>query len=88
MLDEHHPGPDEFGPVDVRDQLRRALDGLPRAQRAVLVLGFLDDMSDEEIAEALQRRPATVRSLRHRGLAALRGRLDGVHVEGGPYARR
>lgn len=87
-LGEEHPGPDEYGPVDVRDQLRRALDALPRAQRAVLVLGFLDDLSDEEIAAMLDRKPATVRSLRHRGLAALRRELDGDRVEGGHYARR
>lgn len=87
-LEVDWPGPDAYGPVDVRDQLRRALDALPRAQRAVLVLGFLDDLSDEEIAGMLDRRPATVRSLRHRGLAALRRQLDGDQVEGGPYARR
>ena len=67
---------DEFAGVDSRDALRRAMASLPRLQRAVLVLGYLDDLPDEEIAELLGRRPATVRSLRHRGLQALRRQLE------------
>lgn len=69
------PVPDLYPLVDSRDQLRRALAALPPAQRAVLVLGYLDDLPDDEIALILDRRPATVRSLRHRGLAALRRHL-------------
>ncbi|HEX6683278.1 MAG TPA: SigE family RNA polymerase sigma factor [Candidatus Limnocylindrales bacterium] len=67
---------DQFAEVDARDALRRAMAGLPRLQRAVLVLGYLDDMTDEDIARLLDRRPATVRSLRHRALHALRSRLE------------
>jgi RNA polymerase sigma-70 factor (sigma-E family) len=68
-------GPDQYPLVDSRDLLRRALAGLPSAQRAVLVLGYLDDLPDEEIAAVIGRRPATVRSLRQRGLATLRRHL-------------
>ena len=67
---------DMYGHVDERDQLRRGLAELTPGQRAVLVLGYLDDLSDDEIATVLNRRPATVRSLRMRGLAALRRHLD------------
>jgi RNA polymerase sigma-70 factor (sigma-E family) len=71
------PGEDDsFGRVDRRDLLRRALATLPRGQRAVLVLGYLDGASDDAIAETLGCRPATVRSLRHRGLAALRKQIN------------
>jgi len=66
---------DAYGHVDARDQLRRGLAELSPGQRAVLVLGYLDDLSDEEIGAVLNRRPATVRSLRLRGLAALRRHL-------------
>jgi RNA polymerase sigma factor (sigma-70 family) len=41
-------------------------------QRAAVVLRYLCDLSDDEIAEALACQPATVRSLVHRGLARLR----------------
>jgi RNA polymerase sigma-70 factor (sigma-E family) len=80
-LHEDRPGPDEFAGVDARDVLRRTLARLPRDQRAVLVLGYLDDLPDEEIAELLGRRPGTVRSLRHRALATLRLRLADEQVE-------
>lgn len=68
--------------VEDRDQLRRALSTLPPLQRAVLVLTFFDDAEDAEIAEQLQRRPATVRSLRHRGLLSLRKHLGTAALAG------
>jgi RNA polymerase sigma-70 factor (sigma-E family) len=68
-------GSDAFAGVDDRDALRRLLSVLPAAQRAVLVLGYLDGAGDEQIAEVLGKRPATVRSLRSRALATLRDRL-------------
>lgn len=49
-----------------------ALAALPYRQRAALVLRFYEDRTEAEIAAALGCRPATVRSLVHRGLAALR----------------
>ncbi|WP_117212478.1 SigE family RNA polymerase sigma factor [Allorhizocola rhizosphaerae] len=72
--DEGRAARDDYGRVDERDVISRALRRLPRDQRAVLVLGFLDDLSDEQIAAVLDRRPATVRSLRHRALQTLRKR--------------
>lgn len=74
--EEDRPGTgDAYAQIDARDVLRRALRALPRDQRAVLVLGYLDDLSDEQIATLLDRRPATVRSLRHRALTTLRAHL-------------
>lgn len=73
--DEPAPG-DQFQAVEARDALRRAMATLPRLQRAVLVLGYLDDMSDDEIAELLDRQPTTIRSLRYRGLHTLRKQLE------------
>ena len=73
---------DPYAGVDIRDSLRRALADLPRFQRAVLVLSYLDDLADDDIAELLNRRPSTIRSLRFRGLQALRHRLsDNDHSE-------
>ena len=53
-----------------------ALDKLPFAQRAAIVMRFLDDLPDEEIAATLDCRRATVRSHIHRGLAQLRKDLS------------
>ena len=44
-----------------------ALAALPHRQRAALVLRYYEDRTEEEIAEVLGCRPATVRSLVHRG---------------------
>jgi RNA polymerase sigma factor (sigma-70 family) len=49
-----------------------AVAALPYRQRAALVLRFYEDRPEDEIAAALGCRPATVRSLVHRGLARLR----------------
>jgi RNA polymerase sigma-70 factor (sigma-E family) len=49
-----------------------ALAGLPYKQRAALVLRYWEDRPEADIAEFLGCRPATVRSLVHRGLRALR----------------
>lgn len=54
------------------DELGDALARLPFRQRAALALRFYADLPDNEIAQALGCRQATVRSLVHRGLQALR----------------
>jgi len=79
---------DAFADVDTRDTLRRGLASLPRLQRAVLVLGYLDDMSDDDIAALLGRRPGTIRSLRHRGLRSLRERLSAMEPVGATRGTR
>jgi RNA polymerase sigma-70 factor (sigma-E family) len=55
-----------------RDQLRRALAVLPERHRAAVVLRYFYDYSDQQIAEAMQCRIGTVRSLISRALASLR----------------
>jgi len=59
-----------------QDEVRRALLALPPRQRAVLVLRFYEDLSESQIAEALDCRPGTVKSQASRGLATLRSILD------------
>jgi RNA polymerase sigma factor (sigma-70 family) len=53
-------------------ELREALAALPARQRAAIVLRYLCDLPDQEIADILGCRLATVRSLVHRGLDDLR----------------
>ena len=62
--------------VDAVDELADALGRLPHRQRAVLVLRYYQGLSESEIAVALGCRPGTVKSLAHRGLAALREVLE------------
>lgn len=53
------------------DGLAEAVARLPFRQRAVVVLRYYADMSEAEIARALDCRPGTVKSLSARALATL-----------------
>jgi len=68
-------GPDPSGRVDDRLRLTAALSHVPKRQRAVLVLRFLEGLSVEETAEILGCRPGTVKSQSARGLDTLRAVL-------------
>jgi RNA polymerase sigma-70 factor (sigma-E family) len=68
--------PDHAASVSEREALRVRLAGLPQRQRAAVVLRYFEDLPDQAIAEILGCRTATVRSLIHRGLAALRVEFD------------
>ena len=56
-------------------ELRSAMDRLVYRQRIVVVLRYFVDMPDGEIAQILNVKPSTVRSLAHRALAVLRREL-------------
>ncbi|GIM97876.1 SigE family RNA polymerase sigma factor [Paractinoplanes toevensis] len=60
-----------------RDELMAALRGLPKGQRAVIVLRYFDDLSVEATAAALNCSAGNVKSQCSRGLAALREVLGG-----------
>jgi len=66
------PGPDASAAVIARDEVERLLAGLPRQQRAVIVLRYLLDETDEQIADALGCTTGTVRSHLSHARAALR----------------
>jgi hypothetical protein len=72
LTEAHEPaapaGPEPGG----ADDLWRLLAGLPRQQRAVLVLRYYEGLTDDEIAETLRCRAGTVRAYAARALAALR----------------
>jgi RNA polymerase sigma-70 factor (sigma-E family) len=59
-----------------RREVVRALRRLPERQREVLVLGYYLDLPDEQIAADLGITPSTVRSTRHRALAAMERLLN------------
>ncbi|HEX7134143.1 MAG TPA: sigma-70 family RNA polymerase sigma factor [Iamia sp.] len=58
------------------DELWDALATLDDRRRTAIVLRFYEDLPDAAIAEVLGCRPATVRTLVHRGLHALRKEIE------------
>jgi RNA polymerase sigma-70 factor, ECF subfamily len=54
----------------------RLLDLLLPDQRDVLLLRIVSDLSVEQVADVLNKRPGTVRVLQHRGLARLRAEMS------------
>jgi RNA polymerase sigma-70 factor (sigma-E family) len=65
-----------------RDELWPLLQALPARQRAALVLRYFHDLSDDQIAAALECRAGTVRSLISRGLATMRQAADEAPAAG------
>ena len=61
--------------VAVREDLWRALTGLPSRQRAALVLRYYEDLSEQQTAAVLSCTVAAVKSLVARGSETLRTRL-------------
>lgn len=79
---------------ELSELLQRALEGLPREQKAVLVLRELEGCSYGEIAGMLNCSPGTVRSRLSRAREALRrqvverARQEGVRIGGAELSAR
>ena len=90
------PAPGGGDPADryaVGALVRGALAALPRQQRAVLVLRYLEDLPEAEVAALLGCSAGTVKTHAHRGLRALRAALADqdwftVNPAGGPAGGR
>lgn len=67
-------GPDEAAEVDERMAVWAELGELSERQRAAIVLRFFHDLPDAEVAQVLDCRVGTVRSLISRSLSALRSK--------------
>ncbi|MGB8858495.1 MAG: sigma-70 family RNA polymerase sigma factor [Ilumatobacteraceae bacterium] len=62
--------------LELREPLVRALQQLPLQQRTIVVLRYLDDMSEAQVGRTLRLAAGTVKSQASRGLARLRTLLD------------
>jgi RNA polymerase sigma-70 factor (sigma-E family) len=73
------PPSDAVAPHDVgeRDHIWRALDRLPKRQRAAVVLRYAEDRSERETADLLRCSVPAVKSLTARALDTLRDELPG-----------
>jgi len=79
MNEEQHADRSVEGPqaVDRREDLRAAMGQLTDDQRELLVLKFVQGLSNDEIGESTGRSRGAVRALQFRALSALRGILAG-----------
>jgi RNA polymerase sigma-70 factor (ECF subfamily) len=81
LHEKHLPtlaGPE--GPVEkklTRERLQRALLKLTDEQQQVIILRFIEGLSNAETAQILGKSEGAIRSLQHRGLVSLRCILDG-----------
>jgi RNA polymerase sigma factor (sigma-70 family) len=66
------PAQDQMVMVEARLALREALLALPPGKRAVLVLRYLEDLSEAQVADILGCSVGTVRSQTHKAIAQLR----------------
>jgi RNA polymerase sigma-70 factor (sigma-E family) len=74
-LPEHAAGDGDADQRALASLIRQALGELPRRQRAVLVLRYLEDLPEAEIASLLGCSAGAVKTHAHRGLHALRAKL-------------
>jgi RNA polymerase sigma-70 factor (sigma-E family) len=72
--------PDHADGVAVHTAVLTALRDLPPRQRAVVVLRYLDDLSETDTAETLGCAVGTVKAHAARGLARLRAALDPISL--------
>jgi RNA polymerase sigma-70 factor (sigma-E family) len=82
-LARQHPQLLEDEPVDLatRYAVRVALLRLSPRQRAAIVLRYYEDLPERQIAELLECRPGTVKSLLARGVDSLRRDLGELEVD-------
>jgi RNA polymerase sigma-70 factor, ECF subfamily len=57
------------------EEVRRVLGAISEEQRAVLLLRVIGDLSIEDVARAVGKRPGAVKALQRRGLAAVKREL-------------
>jgi len=62
------------------EEVQRVLAGLSEDQRAVLLLRVIGDLSIEDVAKAVGKRPGAVKALQRRGLAAVKRELESKGV--------
>jgi RNA polymerase sigma-70 factor (sigma-E family) len=74
------PAGDQPVSVEARLMLQDALRALPPRRRAVLVLRYLEDQSESQVADILGCSVGTVRSQTHKAISQLRSVLPSLGV--------
>ena len=69
------------GPEETADEIVSVVKKLPRKYRAVIHLFYYEELSTEEIARVLNRKPSTVRAQLTRARSKLKELLAGINEE-------
>ena len=81
------PAPDPMVMVEARLALREALLALPPGKRAVLVLRYLEDLPEAQVADILGCSVGTVRSQTHKAIVQLRSVLPSLGLTSAEVGR-
>jgi RNA polymerase sigma-70 factor (ECF subfamily) len=65
------------------NQLRTAMGFLTEEQQQVIILKFVEDLSNAQVAEIMGKTEGAIKALQHRGLAALRRVVDDGEFQDG-----
>ena len=65
-----------------REALLKLIRHLPDERQHLLILKFVEHMSNAEIGQTMNRSEGAVKSLYHRTLLAMRDELEGIDLEG------
>jgi RNA polymerase sigma-70 factor (sigma-E family) len=71
-LPETATAPDDLHQVELRWSVSHALRALPRRQRAVVVLRYFEDLTEQQVARVLNCSVGTVKSQNAKAIAKLR----------------
>jgi RNA polymerase sigma-70 factor (ECF subfamily) len=64
------------------DAVRAALQELTADQKQVILLKYIEGLSNQEVADLMNKSVGAVKSLQHRALTVLRQRLSDLEMEG------
>ena len=81
-LGETHTPEAALASKDMRDVIKRALEGMSATQRAVVTLRFLEDLSEREVAQILGCSIGTVKSQTSKAMSKLRHLAPGLIATG------
>lgn len=68
--------------LEEHENLMRAIRRLPEDRQQLIILKFVDHLSNAEIGQIMGRTEGAIKSLYHRTLLSIRDEFEMVHIEG------
>lgn len=64
-----------------REILNKVIKELPEIQQTVVILRFIEELSDAEISKIIKKREGTVRVIQHRAIQTLKEKINGRDIK-------